>query len=97
MASMQKFGGVRVLPLLPANMRKQQEEEDEEKSTKNEEVNCLPTAVGFHDGDNGASGGVTQKQKDSKKEGIDQQNEWVPNSSDGGLQVAKTIYFGSYI
>ena len=31
MASMQKFGGVRVLPLLPANMRRQQEEEEEKE------------------------------------------------------------------
>ena len=83
---MQKFGGVRVLPLLPANMRRHQEEEEEE------------SAVGFHDGDNGAGGGVeatTQKQKDSKKEvkgRIDEQNVWAPNSSDGALQVAKTLF-----
>ena len=33
MASMQKFGGVRVLPLLPASMRRKQEEEEEEEMT----------------------------------------------------------------
>ena len=31
MASMQKFGGVRVLPLLPASMRRKQEDEEEDK------------------------------------------------------------------
>ena len=35
MASMQKFGGVRVLPLLPASMRRKQE--DEEEDNKEEE------------------------------------------------------------
>ena len=40
MASMQKFGGVRVLPLLPASMRRKQEDEEEDKKEeedKNEE------------------------------------------------------------
>ena len=31
MASMQKFGGVRVLPLLPASMRRKQEDEEEDE------------------------------------------------------------------
>ena len=96
MASMQKFGGVRVLPLLPTTMRRQQdgeEEEKKEKSTVSEKVNCLAADVVFHDEDDGAGGKVetTQKQKDSRNEvkwGIDQQHGWVPSSSDGALQVA---------
>ena len=95
MASMQKFGGVRVLPLLPANMRRQHDgEEEKEKSTVSEKVNCLAADIAFHDQDNGAGGGVgatTRKQKDSRNEvkwGIDQQHGCVPSSSDGALQVA---------
>ena len=96
MASMQKFGGVRVLPLLPATMRRQQdgEEEEKEKSTVSEKVNCLAADVVFHDEDDGAGGKVgatTRKQNDSKNEvkwGIDQQNGLITNSSDGALQVA---------
>ena len=37
MASMQKFGGVRVLPLLPASLRRQ---EHEEESVQMEGVSC---------------------------------------------------------
>ena len=99
MASMQKFGGVRVLPLLPANIRRQhdgeeEEEEEKEKSTVSEKVNCLAADVAFHNQDNGAGGKVQtthQKQRDSKNEvkwGIDQQNGLITNSSDGALQVA---------
>ena len=37
MASMQKFGGVRVLPLLPASMRRKQEDEEEDKKEEEKE------------------------------------------------------------
>ena len=60
MASMQKFGGVRVLPLLPASMRRQQEE-----SVQTEGESC---ASGDNKDD---AGGVdATKKKDSKKETV---------------------------
>ena len=60
MASMQKFGGVRVLPLLPASMRRQQEE-----SVQMEGESC---ASGDNKDD---AGGVdATKTKDSKKETV---------------------------
>ena len=73
---MHKFGGVRVLPLLPASLRRKQEEEESEAS-------C---ALGENDG---GEVEVTKKELSTEvKQGIDDQRGWVPNFSDAGLQVS---------
>ena len=84
MASMHKFGGVRVLPLLPASLMRRQQEESEGI--------C---AVGDNDGGEGEVEGegegeveATKKEASTEvKRRVDDQCGWVPTSSDGALQV----------
>ena len=63
MASMQKFGGVRVLPLLPASMRRQLEEEKEYVQMEGE-------SCASGDNKDDAGGVDATKTKDSKKETV---------------------------
>ena len=79
MASMHKFGGVRVLPLLPASMMRRQQEEEEECETS-----C---AVGDNDGGE-VEGEATKKEASTEvKRRVDDQHGSVPTSSDGAHQV----------
>ena len=75
MASMHKFGGVRVLPLLPASMMRRQQEEEEECETS-----C---AVGDHGG--GEVEATTEEASTEVR--VNDQHGWVPTSSDGAHQV----------
>ena len=76
MASMHKFGGVRVLPLLPASMMRRQQEESEGI--------C---AVGDNDGGEGEVEATKKEASTEVKRRVDDQCGWVPTSSDGALQV----------
>ena len=79
MASMHKFGGVRVLPLLPASMMRRQQEEEEECETS-----C---AVGDHVGGEVEVEATTEEASTEVKRRVDDQHGSVPTSSDGALQV----------
>ena len=80
MASMHKFGGVRVLPLLPASMMRRQQEEEEECETS-----C---AVGDHVGGEVEVEATTEEAfTEVKKRRVDDQRGSVPTSSDGAHQV----------
>ena len=76
MASMHKFGGVRVLPLLPASMMRRQQEESEGI--------C---AVGDNDGGEGEVEATKKEASTEVKRRVDDQCGWVPTSSDGAHQV----------